>query len=743
MVMNKLPDARDLDLLRTRMSTQFQIPSAYDDALSYQGLIYKLIQYLKDTMQNLEDWNVWLEDFVETFDTTLQNTVREKIQEMYDSGKIAELTAEILNVVQGQIDSIEDQIDTLGVDIDILKDRVFANPLDYGAFGDGVSNDTLPIQNCLNENDTVFIPNGVYNVKGVNIFKIRSNHTIIFESKNAVIKINDGNGNWQSVFYSDDMVENVVIKNGSIDCNVNNAGVTATNGWQNTGRIAIRIMLGKNIRVENMNFITDGFWTIRGMWVDGVISRNRFNYDVRSPYLGDYDVSSIWLGGKNNLIADNVFTSNSKTVNGVQSIGRTAIEFQGHYNKVVGNTVIGYRNGVILTNSTAYEKTELGVPEVGAKNNMVLNNRFINVQQGVNLWTMFTQGDEPTMHATVVRGNTFLLTKHSNTQNSFGVSIFRPLGSNYDKPEAGVANGRQNGAITDLTISDNRFESDVRYDAGYHALDLTPPVRMASVTISNNVIKNFKGCGLRMGHFYAMDGSVVVDENNFTTTDVNVIGNVFEDVYEPIRSSRNVSNVVVSGNVFRQVKTYPIGDNTVEIIKMTYASKFKAKNNVVDYPAEIQPFLPNMRTIYYNYGGLEIDDWNPKVVNELVSVEGRFSNYQQIGIYDLLKRVDGSYARSGSSFGTTLGTLPPITIVDIVINSGTTPSYIDVSDGSVVKMGDVLRSTTNVTNLNVFPVIAVENNRLYLGYHPSFASGFTKNNLIGQELSYTNSLVTV
>lgn len=156
---NKLPNTKDLELLRTRMATQFQLPSAYDDALSYQGLIYKLIQYLKDTMQNVEDWNNWLEDFVGTFDARLQDTVREKIQELYDSGQIAELVAQVIDVVQNQINGLEDSTEakitdlsnTLKVDKQTLDDKINATDNRLQQDIQKANTNTLEVVNQLRE----------------------------------------------------------------------------------------------------------------------------------------------------------------------------------------------------------------------------------------------------------------------------------------------------------------------------------------------------------------------------------------------------------------------------------------------------------------------------------------------------------------------------------------------------------------------------------------------------------------
>ena len=81
------------------------------------------MQYLEDGLANIEDWNVWLDGFVSTFDTKLQDTVRDKIQDLYDSGKLAELTAQVIDVVQDQIDDLDSKIDTQVGDVNSKIDN--------------------------------------------------------------------------------------------------------------------------------------------------------------------------------------------------------------------------------------------------------------------------------------------------------------------------------------------------------------------------------------------------------------------------------------------------------------------------------------------------------------------------------------------------------------------------------------------------------------------------------------------
>ena len=61
------------------------------------------------------------------------------------------------------------------------------NVRDYGATGNGSTNDTAAIQTALNENTTVYIPDGTYMINVDQPLKPRSNQTITLSS-NAVLK---------------------------------------------------------------------------------------------------------------------------------------------------------------------------------------------------------------------------------------------------------------------------------------------------------------------------------------------------------------------------------------------------------------------------------------------------------------------------------------------------------------------------------------------------------------------------
>ena len=128
--------------------------------------------------QNLLNGNVAnfrdeLEQFIDTFDENLQETVINVLQEWQESGFLNIIINEAL---QTQIDEVEDKLNNLGL----------VNVKDFGAKGDGVTDDTEAFRaaNLFGYNKTridtsqfvsshsmqILIPSGVYHVKGSNIF---------------------------------------------------------------------------------------------------------------------------------------------------------------------------------------------------------------------------------------------------------------------------------------------------------------------------------------------------------------------------------------------------------------------------------------------------------------------------------------------------------------------------------------------------------------------------------------------
>ncbi len=132
------------------------------------------------------------------------------------------------------------------------SERTGFNVKDFGASGDGKTNDTSAIQRTIDSYDNVYIPEGVYMIDGAVGLRPRSNQTIQLSDK-AVLKSMPNRVPDYFLFYISDC-SNTIIEGGSIIGN--RFSHTGPNGEGGNG-IDIRSN-NKNITVKNMRI--EDFW---------------------------------------------------------------------------------------------------------------------------------------------------------------------------------------------------------------------------------------------------------------------------------------------------------------------------------------------------------------------------------------------------------------------------------------------------------------------------------------------------
>lgn len=137
-----------------RFWCQKVLPLVYDDSLSYYELLCKVVDYLNNTIadvntlgtdvDNLNKAFIQLQDYVNNYFSTLdvQEEINNKLDEMVKDGTFDKLLSKIIAGV--------------------------VNVKAIGAKGDGVNDDTIYFQNAINTNQIIFIPNGTYNVGELN-----------------------------------------------------------------------------------------------------------------------------------------------------------------------------------------------------------------------------------------------------------------------------------------------------------------------------------------------------------------------------------------------------------------------------------------------------------------------------------------------------------------------------------------------------------------------------------------------
>lgn len=174
------------------------LPAVYDDSLSYYEVLCKMLSNIHDMIENLETMHLnvdelnknfielkaWVEGYFESTnfkqqiedalrkfyqDGTLDQIITNSLKEIYD--KITELEAQQLKNTQA-ISSHNTRITELENMFADFKSSVQVSVTEYGAKGDGVTDDTTAIQNCINANGgkTIFFPSGTYVIsKTINV----------------------------------------------------------------------------------------------------------------------------------------------------------------------------------------------------------------------------------------------------------------------------------------------------------------------------------------------------------------------------------------------------------------------------------------------------------------------------------------------------------------------------------------------------------------------------------------------
>lgn len=179
-----------------RFWCQKVLPLVYDDSLSYYELLCKVVDYLNNTIadvntlgtdvDNLNKAFIQLQGYVNNYFSSLdvQEEINKKLDEMTKDGTLDNLLAKFI----------------MGV----------INVKAIGAKGDGINDDTVYFQKAINTNQLIFIPNGTYKVSELlfNTERIQ----IIGETNTFI----NSNVNWDLRDINDVYIKNITMTNGKI-----------------------------------------------------------------------------------------------------------------------------------------------------------------------------------------------------------------------------------------------------------------------------------------------------------------------------------------------------------------------------------------------------------------------------------------------------------------------------------------------------------------------------------------------
>src|SRR6185437_15792974 len=344
--------------------------------------------------------------------------------------------------------------------IQIMAQKVI-NVKQFGAIGNGISNDTRAIQRAIDylPSDSIVIiyfPKGIYNIASYTktqnylenfCIKLHSNLSVVGDGSNSVLRIanhlfdsKDTAAN-AHLFYgsnaknisfsnfvvdmngSENMVPKNVIKNHSaIFCNYGeNFKLNHVTIKNCSGTNMLNIMgKGKNLLIENCQFINGG------------------NYvGVTNPNQNQVDFSFVYSEWDSTNVIDNLIEQVNRKIGLGNYCG--GIELHGNNSKAFKNVIKGCWPAIYIT-------SDMGI----LKNVTIEKNTMKDCVSGVSFWINFK------MKNIVIKSNFINLSETPNTRNIFCAGINIPNG-NMNESNYKLAN---TAPIIGLQIIGNTIEAN-------------------------------------------------------------------------------------------------------------------------------------------------------------------------------------------------------------------------------------------------------------------------------------------
>lgn len=430
------------------------------------------------------------------------------------------------------------------------------NVKNFGARGDGITDDTKSIQAAIDNAssisiDTIYFPSGIYNIRSYTTTKnylenycIRLHSNLVFKGEGdaSIIHLAD------HIFDKQDTSANAHIFYGSKVDNISFSDIMIDmNGPNNLvplkilkNHAAIFTSLGSNYHINNItikNCSGTNMINIMGKGSRLVIENSRFfnggNY-VGYPETNknQIDFSFVYTEWDSTIVRNNIIRQEDidKGLGGFSG----GIEIHGSHSSVTDNFIEGCWPGIYLTSIR------------GPLNNVVVkNNKMEKCVTGIFFWVGL---GHPIKNISILN-NYIKLTYARSTKNDMCAGIRAPYG-NAGEYNTDLANG---APLFNIKITDNTITAD---SMGTLSMGMILHSLHQS-NISGNVVKDMNYGGIVLqGSKWGTD-SLTVENNTFmdfrpNTHEKMVAGYiVITDTYSPnVPNAPGIRNVLFSKNNF-------------------------------------------------------------------------------------------------------------------------------------------------------------------------------------------------
>lgn len=439
----------------------------------------------------------------------------------------------------------------------IIKDNE-VNPIQFGAKCDGITDDSVCIRNAINYLSKQGGGNlNLLNNKTYILSTIENGCFIMLKDNcniygNSTLKIKDNLGDWNFMFRLGSDINNLVLKDFTIDENSINNAPTENTGTEGNKRTIFR-MIATDYKIENMlfeNIKTNdclGVWQYEFESQCNHVKMDRCIINYNKTYSVEYDRTSIYFGVNNGSITNCVLNGSDNA--------RTGIEVHGHNNIVKDNIITNYKSGIYICNDrTVPYNTENKMLDVS-------NNKIEVKYRGIMLWMTF---NDMTTENIQVHSNYIKMLPFDYTNEIVAIGTYDTLGTNTKI---------KNLKIYDNTIiSENEKANGFRFYSTKSGIDTS----FDNFEIFNNTIKGVYGYLFRFG---------IQTDDSFKITNLLIKNNNFivdNDITACFHMTfRNgIKNIHIKDNnfIFNGIPT-----TLFKLVGNSNSDIFKISNNKTNY----------------------------------------------------------------------------------------------------------------------------------------------------------------